>query len=777
MKTSTKVSKSASSLMVFSALLAAGHVSAQDDRRPVIEEVVVTAQKRAENIRDVPISITALGEDALNEAGITDVGELSKAAPNMVINATPYTGFVAMRGLGSGNNKGFERSVALVIDGVYYGRQDYLFEALADVQRIEVLRGPQGTLFGKNAIAGALNVTTGRATPEFTGTISAMGGDLNRQRYRAAVGGALIDNVVNARLIWDHDKHDGIIKNSTGMMDPANNPDPITADERNRDRNNSIGRLQLHFPNLIDGMDINLSATKTRVFGNSPGIQLSAATDATLEVYRRYDPSTEADDSDETGSMNSNEDTLRAGDSYTFQVDYELGEYVLTGIWGASQFDKDHVLDADFGPIEAILLTGDDEYSQQSLELRVASPPGLFEYVAGLYYYESDFLGLGQVVLYTDRVLEIVAEDRGIPAGLGALLALVPNPENRVNNNRFFDQYTESSAIFGQATWNVNDQLALILGMRYSEEEKTADAKLSFSSAFAQQFFNTILNESPYDEQLSRKETDFSPKVSMRYEWSDEVTFYATYARAFKAGGFNEQAVDDTNLEFEPEEAETYEAGVKTRFLGGAATLNVGLFYTSFDNLQISLYNGTNFEVGNAATAISQGVEIEGQLLPTQWLSLAGSIAYLDAHYDEFKDGQCPATSELEACDLSGRELTRAPEWEVTFNPKVSLTRLVPWMGENLPFDAGVGATFSYRAHQYFSTDLDPIDAQGGHTEVGAVIKLTSLDEDWTFMLSGRNITDKKVQAHGQDVPVQPGTHFATMEGYARYYAEFQYRW
>ncbi len=766
-----------SGAVVVAALIMSTAVVAQEERRPVIEEVVVTAQKRAENIRDVPISITAFGEDALNEAGITDVGELSKAAPNMVINATPYTGFVAMRGLGSGNNKGFERSVALVIDGVYYGRQDYLFEALADVQRIEVLRGPQGTLFGKNAIAGALNVTTGRASPEFTGTLSVMGGDLNRKRYRAAVGGALIDNVVNARLIWDHDKHEGIIKNSTGMMDPANNPDPITADERNRDRNNSIGRLQLHFPNLIDGMDINLSATKTRVFGNSPGIQLSAATEATLEVYRRYDPATEADDSDETGSMNADEDTLRAGDAYTFQVDYELGEHVLTGIWGSSQFDKDHVLDADFGPAEALLLTGDDKYSQQSVELRVASPPGLLEYVAGLYYFESDFVGIGEVVLYTDRVLEIVAEDRGIPAGIGALLAVTPNPENRINNNRFFDQHTESAAIFGQATWNVSDQLALILGMRYSEEKKTADAQLSFSSAFSQQFFNTFLNESPYDEQLSRKETDFSPKLSARYEWSDEVTLYATYARAFKAGGFNEQAVDDTNLEFEPEKAETYEAGIKTRFFGGAATLNVGLFYTSFENLQISLYNGTNFEVGNAATAISQGAEIEGQLLPNQWLSLAGSIAYLDARYDEFPDGQCPATSSMESCDLGGRELTRAPEWEVAFNPKVSLTRLVPWMGENLPFDAGVGMSFAYRSHQYFSTDLDPIDAQGGHTEVGAVVKLTSLDEDWTFMLSGRNITDKKIQAHGQDVPLQPGSHFATMEGYARYYAEFQYRW
>lgn len=744
--------------------------------RLVIEEVVVTAQKRAENIRDVPISITALSSQALEDAAITDVSELSKVAPNLVINAKPYAGFVSMRGLGSGTNKGFERSVALVIDGIYYGRQDYLFEALADTQRVEVLRGPQGTLFGKNAIAGALNITTGLPSPEFTGTFAHMGGEFERQRSRISMGGALIEDIVNARVTWEQDKQDGLFKNTTGEMDPADNPDPIGADDALSDRNTRIGRLKLHFPNLIEGMDINLSATKASVFGNSIGSQLIQATDSTLDVYRRYDPSTEAEP-DQVASINANEDTTRKGESYSFQMDYELGEQMLTALWGYSHFDKTTVLDADFGPIEAFLQTGDDDFSQQSFELRIASPPGIIEYVAGVYYYESDFVGIGEIILYTDRILEIVAANSGDSTGLGGLLGAIPNPENRINNNRFFDQRTESAAIFGQATWNVSDQLALILGLRYSEEKKFADMRLSFNSDFSQQFFNTFLDEEAYDEQVSRKETDLSPKLSIRYEFSEEITAYATYATAFKAGGFNEQAVDTTNLEFEPEEAVTYEAGIKTRFFGGAATLNVGLFYTSFDNLQVSIYNGTNYVVGNAAATTSKGVEIEGQFLPAQWLALDASIAYLYSRYDDFPDGQCPATSGMEVCDLGGRELRRAPEWEATFNPKISFNRLIPWMGEHLPFDVDLGLNMTYRAHQYFTTDLDPIDQQRGHTEIGGQIKISSLDEDWAITISGRNLTSKKILIHAQDVPLQPGTHLGILEPEAVYYAEIRYDW
>ena len=745
-----------------------------------IEEVIVTAQKRAENIRDVPISITALSEDFINDVGITDIGELSQFAPNLVINATPYTGFVAMRGLGSGNNKGFERSVALVIDGVYYGRQDYLFEALTDAQRVEVLRGPQGTLFGKNAIAGALNVTTAIPTNEFSGKVSWLGGDFNRRRLQAAVGGPLIEDKILFRLALEDEYQDGVINNTTADLNRAQYPQVQDIDDHMRSKDNDIKRIKLLFPSLLEGLDLSITATDTSVFGNSTGTELTAAIPATLEVYRRYDPATEADKSNQTSSQNAAQDTLREGTSFSLQADYEVGEYILTAVMGTSEFDKFHVLDADFGPAEMVILAGDDSYEQNSLELRVASPPGTFEYVAGLYYFESDYLGTGTTELETAQTLEIVGAVRGIPTTLNDLVNLVataPLPlDDRLNNARYFDQTTESSAIFGQATWNLSEQLALIAGTRYSEETKDVHAILSHNNALAEIFFAQFLFEEPYNEVRSRKETDFSPKFSVRYEMNEEITFYATWAKAFKAGGFNEAAVGESNLEFEPENAKTYEAGTKMRLLDGAATLNIGLFSTEFDNLQVSLFNGTNFSVGNAASATSRGVEIESQLLPAPWLALNLSLAYLDSRYDKFPDAQCIATSGQTVCDLSGERLTRAPEWEATLVQRWNLSRLIPGL-DVLPFSVGLGMDTTFRDLQYFSTDLDPIDSQGATTEVNANLRVSGLDDNWSVTLLARNVTRRVIQAHGQDVPLQPGSHFGTMNALDRYFVEFLVRW
>lgn len=745
-----------------------------------IEEVIVTAQKRSENIRDVPISITALSEDFLKDVGITDIGELSQFAPNLVINATPYTGFVAMRGLGSGNNKGFERSVALIIDGVYYGRQDYLFEALADAQRVEVLRGPQGTLFGKNAIAGALNVTTGEPSADFTGQLSWLGGDFDRRRLQAAVSGPLIENKVHFRLALENEYQRGTIANTTADLNRDQYPQVADIDDHMRSRDNEIKRLKLHFPALLEGLDLSFTATDASVFGNATGTELTAATPETLEVYRRYDPATEADKTNQTSSQNANQDTLREGASYSLQADYELGEHVLTAVLGTSEFDKTHVLDADFGPAEIVLLTGDDEYQQNSAELRLASGQNTLEYVAGLYYFESDYLGNGTTELETAQVVEIVGAVRGSPTTLNELLNQVATgpvqTDDRLNNFRYFDQQSQSSAIFGQATWNVSEQLALIAGARYSEETKDVHAVLSYNNALAQQVFARFLFEEPYNETRSRKETDFSPKLSARYELNEAVTFYTTWAKAFKAGGFNEAAVNAGNLEFEPEKAETWEAGSKMRLLNGAATLNIGLFHTDFDNLQISLFNGTFFSVGNAASATSRGVEIEAQLIPAPWLFLNASIAYLDSRYNEFPNAQCTATSGDTSCDLGGERLTRAPEWEATLVQRWNLNKLIPGLSD-LPFTLGLGIDATFRDHQFFSTDLDPIDAQGATTEVNGNLRISGLDENWSVTLMGRNLTRRTIQAHGQDVPLQPGSHFGTMNPLDRYFVEFLYRW
>lgn len=751
----------------------------------VIEEVVVTSQKRSQDVQDVPISIAVVGEDMIDDAGISDVNDLSQFVPNLVINLTPAVGFVAMRGLGSGNNKGFERSVAMQVDGIYYGRQDYLFEALADTKQIEVLRGPQGTLFGKNAIAGAINVTTGEASADFTGKLAIQGGDYRRERVRLAVAGPLVPDVMHARVTWDSDDMDGVIRNSTFDLDPANNPHRENVDKNLRDKKQSIGRIKLMFPEIVDNLDIRLSATKAKVYSNSTALQLTRAEDYTLGLYRDYDPKTEDDIKDFTTSINEDEKSIRNGTTYTAHLDYWLGEFQLSAILGTSEFDKVTDFDADFGPIDALSVFNDDIYRQRSAELRVVSPPGRFEYVAGLYYFNNEIIGSGQVFIKPDRALQMVeAAQTGGAVGATTLLSPVLQAifagaagGDLQNNNRFFDQETKSYAAFGQGTLNLYERWSLILGLRYSEEEKIATQILSYSDATAELLFNQFIGETAYNETGERKEYDFSPKFSVRYDVSDEITMYATYATAFKAGGFNEQAADDTNLTFEPEEAVTYEAGIKSRFYNGAATLNVGLFRTEFDNLQVSLFDGLNFVVGNAAAAVSQGIEIDGQLIPSDWLVFIGSTAYLDAYYTEYEDGQCPATSEESKCDLSGKELTRAPELEASLTTLISLTNLIPSLGEAVPFDIGLGIFINYRDHQFLTTDLDPVDAMEAHTEVGAALSFKDESEQWDFTISVKNLTDEIILQGAVDVPLQPGTHAGVIGAPRRVYAELKYQW
>lgn len=756
-----------------------------EEQRNRIEEVVVTAQKRTENIRDVPISITVMSEEFIKDSSITDVNELSQYVPNVVINASAATGFVAMRGLGSGYNKGFERSVAVVIDGIYYGRQDYLYEALADVERLEVLRGPQGTLFGKNAIAGALNITTGIPTDEFSGSLNYLGGDLDRSKYDVAIAGPLLPDVLLARLSLSLDQHNGFIHNTAADLDSQEYPDSDGAYKELGAKDDKIARLKLFFPELITNLDLTLTATKVSTYSNSGAMQLTAATPEALDYYRRYDPMAEADPTNEQGSSNSPTPTGREGSSFSLQADYQLGEFTLTGIGGHSYFDRYDSFDGDQGAADAIYQSNEDSYSQSSAEFRLTSPPGTFEYVAGLYYFESSLEGAGNMETSLTEFLEMFAASNiGLNTNIESLLGLpsgtLPSQGIALETPRIFNQESKAGAVFGQATWNITDRLALIAGLRYSEEEKSVDTSLEFNdrlgNVIATAVGFAILNSTAYDETREREETDFSPKFSARYDLTDEITVYATYARAFKAGGFNEQAASADNLEFEPEKAQTWEAGAKMRFADGLATLNVGFFHTSFDNLQVSMYDGLNFSVGNAASAISQGVEIEGRVIPSNWLDLQFSLGLLDAYYDSYPDAPCTATSGEDACDLTGETLVRAPKVEFSFGPRMNLSKIIPGL-DKLPVNIGAGVDALYRSEQYFSTDLDPIDYQPATTEVSAQIRLSALDDSWWFSFSARNITDEHIIAHSQDVPLLSGTHFGVVNPGARYFTEFRYVW
>ena len=755
-------------------------------KRAVIEEVIVTSQKRAENIRDVPISVSALDGEALKANNVANMNDLSLYTPNVKFQVTPNSTFINIRGLGTGENRGFEQSVGLVIDGVYYGRGDYMLGGTLDMARIEVLRGPQGTLFGKNTIAGALNIATGQPEEVFNGDVDAMMGDFNHRRYRGAITGPITDTL-SWRFAFQDEKRDGYIFNTF-------------SDEYHADLDNQMARAKLRWApsSTFDatlGFDINTLSQR------GDGYQISKVVGDHLEVYQQADPDADADG---TNFRASSDHPLAGGTrdikGTTLNMNWELGDYTLTSISGYSDMDVIQNVDADFSAHRFLFLGYEDTYKQMSQELRLTSPPGDVEFVAGLYYFRSDFVVNTSIEEYAEGAPPFLIAFAGAPAGLGAIFAPplgsiiggITGPVVDDASRKFFDQTTTAWSGFGQATWYVTDQLALIGGLRYGVEQKDVTMSLKFDNGGL--LFGQILGEEEYDiPHQTREETDFSPKISAKYDFNDDINVYVTYAEGFKSGGFNAQAPSPRDIEFEPENATTIEFGSKMRLLDGAMTLNVGLFKTNFENLQVTIFNGTQFVVGNAATAITQGLEFDGMWLPRENLMVTFSGGYTDAKYDSYTDGPCWADGDGAAgpnprertddngtpdptddqCfqDLSGQQLSRAPKWNGSLGFDFGLP--IPNQGWRLLS----GINFLYQSDTFLNLDNDPVDLQSAYTQINAKIGVASRDESWSFTIHGRNLTDEVVFMEAADVPLLEGDHFSRQDLPRTIGAEFRLIW
>ncbi|MDD9892831.1 MAG: TonB-dependent receptor, partial [Gammaproteobacteria bacterium] len=745
----------------------------------------------AENIRYVPISVSALDGDALKANNVANMNDLSLYTPNVKFQVTPNSTFINIRGLGTGENRGFEQSVGLVIDGVYYGRGDFMLGGTLDMSRIEVLRGPQGTLFGKNTIAGALNVSTGQPEDEFHGDLDALTGDFNHQRYRGAITGPISDTL-SWRFAFQDETRDGYIFNTFRNEFQAN-------------LNNQMARAKLRWAPAENfsatlGMDVN------EVSQRGDGYQISHYHADHGEVYQSADPEAE----DNGTNFQTSTDDERAGGTRdmvtnTLNMSWDIGDFNITAITGVANMDVRQDVDADFSAHRFLFLGYVDEYRQFSQELRLTSPPGDFEYVAGLYYFRSDFEVNTSIEAYGEGSGPFVGPAFGGPSVGGPLLGgqvggQVLGPIVDGASRKFFDQDAVAMAAFGQATWYATDQLALIAGLRYGVETKEVTMRLVHEGQDV--LFRQILGEEPYNtsdgsftrDEVRREETELSPKFSVKYDFNDDINAYATYAKGFKSGGFNAQAPTRNDLQFEPENAVTYELGSKMRLLDGGMTLNIGLFNTDFDNLQVTIFNGTQFVVGNAANAITRGLEFDGMWLPFENGTVTFSGGYTDAKYGEYTDGPCradgdgragpnpnerqegdnPATPNAEGqCfqDLSGQPLARAPEWNGSLGFDYS------WAVPNVSWRLNAGLNVLYQSETFLNLDNDPLDKQEATTQINAKIGVAGRDDDWSLTIHGRNLTDEVVFLESADVPLLEGDHFNRQDLPRTIGAEFRLLW
>ena len=750
-----------------------------------LDEVVVTAQKVKQPLRKVPLSVTALNGDFISATGSADLADVSMYVPNARVDADdPGSPQVFIRGFGTNAfNPSFEASVALVQDELFFGRPGYFTEAMFDIDRVEVLRGPQGTLFGKNSVAGVFNVTTRGVDNDLTVDGRAFGAEHGEMRYEAGGGGMLTD-WFGGRLSGLHREQDGELYNQ--YLD------------RNEDSlEQTAGRVKLLFEPLL-GLRSELTAVAADLEAPFWPFQIMELDADTRDYLDDFDPQIEDDPTDFRTSFNTPGFIRKGSDTVGLKTEWDLGDvgplraFAPVLVLGTSTYYVDQLNEIDVSPADIADFDNHEDHEQQSAELRFAGGfDSLFglgtgvDFVVGAFHYVSDYQLLVHVnagddldsYMQTNDFQQLASGGDSTGLGLPTIPAPVPTDDDYYQFD--FDQDVESTAVFGQVTLHLNERWAVTPGVRYNRESKRADsaghghcqARDNTGDPGTPCFMQELLEANDYDHRgLRRDETDVSPKLALQY-FGGMANYYVSYARGYKSGGFNSisfgrvcetpgdptscRTVTREELEYEPENARTWEGGVKARTGGGRLSANLTYYRTEFDNLQVLAFNGFLFDVTNAGKAHSYGWEADFQwLTPFEPLRIQGSLGLLDARYDEYPGAPAPIGQGIGATqDLRGKRIAFAPDRTATLTP--TLTFL---FGE---FMTTLAADALYQGGQYTDTDLDPNTYQPAVTKYSARLGFGHVSGRWGITVGGTNLTDERTLNQVTDAPFFPGTYFA----------------
>lgn len=754
----------------------------------MLEEVVVTAQKREQSLQDVPIAVAAMSGEKIEDTGITNLEELTLYIPNVNINQGQSTPNMFIRGVGSGTNPGFEQSVGLYIDGMYSGRGQLAKVPLTlDLQRVEILKGPQGILFGKNTIGGAINITTARPHHEFEGMVEAYyEPEDNEQIYTAVLNGGITDNLAG-RVAVRYEGMDGWWENEQ-------------LDKEGPDKDNLFLRGSLLW-DVSDTLEV-LAKYEHGDFEVVGRPQVVYQSDQP-ENFEGGNPFPVIDDHDRGHGdiLDSDETDL---DVAVLTINWDTGPGTLTAITGYGSYDTTRNTNSDMAATPSLNRVQEEEYEQFSQEIRLVSPGGeTLDWIVGAYYQESE--------------LDVAKTNTDLDFALSGPLSapsLILTTDERIPSQ--FDQDSTSWAVFGQGTYALTDTLRLGLGLRYNEEEKDLD-KASSSPGLGARFGPTavvlanpasgILIEdlrSHSFQGLERDEDKITWSANLQWDATDDSMYYASISTGYKGGGFDEaysgsgptartgdiftgepdggvvdMGVDSSVLEYADESVLAYEVGAKMTLADGAATLNMALFRMEYEDLQVSSLVGDAFRVGNAGESVSQGLEIDGRWLLAEGFTVGGSLAYLDAEYDDFtgatctipqstdpvnnpgclrEDGSNIAPGESGGQDLTGETLLFAPDWSGNLNAEW----IIP-IGSDLELRNNLD--INYTDEFYSALDLDSNTKHDSATTVNLRIALASISDTWSVALIGKNLTDEETMVWRNDVALtNSGSYFGVPE-------------
>ncbi|RIV85874.1 TonB-dependent receptor [Aurantiacibacter zhengii] len=681
----------------------------------LLDTIVVTAQRRSEALQEVPIAVSALNAERIREAGFSDVEDLTSTVPNLSVSALWGTSNpkIFMRGIGNNNfNQTAESKVAVYLDQVYLSAPSGQLFQMFDLDRIEVLRGPQGTLYGKNATGGAISVYSQLPDDEFEGYARAGYGNYDAIDLEAAVT-IPMSETLSARVAGTWTKRDGYVLDlATG--DYVNDADQWAARGILRWQPNAGVDIALNFHGGASDATNNNSVHRgifdpaQLAMGNL--VRLSAE-----EIIARegVDALGYRDDNPDPYVNTYGNDTF--GDIELFGIslvgDFEIGNTLLTSVTGYENSKRSVLQDGNGAPSTIFTINwGPSEFESISQEFRLASQnDGNFNWLVGVFGFHET----GEV----DNFYNLA----DISFALGGIEAF----------DQAYTQKTDTLAAFAQSTVGLTDRLNLTVGARINYEKRTIDHQ-SFATTEAGV---SLLPGPLFDLDLSESWTEWSGRVALDYEITPDIMAFASVNRGFTSGGFNTGAFNDplgAERVFDPETVVSYEAGVKSTLLGRRLRLNVTGFIYDYSNLQVFTFTPSGLQfIENASNARVEGVEVEVQSRPFDNLELGASVGLMSSEYRDFTRDLGGVTE-----DLSGNRLIGAPNSQFNVVGKYTV-----------PVSAGdfwVRGDFTYTGNRYYDErELEEISSEGATTNLNASIGFTDIDERIELSLWARNLTNE----------------------------------
>jgi iron complex outermembrane receptor protein len=727
-------SLSAASLVL--GAIASPAVLAQERSSLALEEVIVTARKRAESIQDVPVSVTSLSEE-LAEASLRRLDDIQSFTPNVYLRTTagiPGGAAISIRGVSyQETDKSLDPSIGVIMDGLYLGTSSGALLNNFDTQRIEVLRGPQGTLFGKNTTGGVLNIIRGDVTMEWGGDFSVTLGDDGREDFKGVLNVPLIDDKLGVKLFGAQIKSDGWVRNVT-VGEDAFGDDKKTYGFAALWRPTDNFDIKLHYEHNKDETDTGANVNVSQA---GVGQDLDCLLDGIWPAPSCAATDTRADEDRTTANDRNDNDSEY--DTVILTMNWDLGPVLLTSITGNRDMDEDYRFEFDGGAHEFLAFDYTNDWEQFSQELQLTTNfSDKFTAVAGLYYWDVDYEQDWDVyqLLYTlDRTGLLVPGV--LPPGAAGFT------EDTVSRNGQ-SQDTTSYAAYAQVDWFLTEKWTLTAGTRYTYEEKdfTGGDGIIYQKVPGEPRppFPTRDFDDDWDEVTS--------KLGFQYDFNDDMMVFGSWSEGFKSGGFfGRQANFDIDPTYEPEYVEVWELGMKSTWLDGRMIINPTIFFNDYTDKQeevLLFISNSNVAtiVRNASTLEIFGAELEVIFQVTEGWNLRASYGYLDAEYDDYVADINGDGTDTDNTDLQPRN---TPENTFGLNSTYTLP-IGP--GELVWF-----ASYRWRDDIEVLAFRDPTPGSKGNDPLGHLDSIDNLDMtisyiwgDGRYRLSayGRNMTDER---------------------------------